>query len=59
MSNKRKTFVSPTVVTVGKKDYQIVTVSKPQPWGSASQDVDGGLDTFRGERLAVLKPLSW
>lgn len=50
--------VNPKFVNVSGKTYKIVTVSSAQKWGQA--DFDNGADyltTFKGERVAVLKPV--
>ena len=49
--------VTPRTVKVNGKNYKIATVTAPQSWGRTDQDVGSDLiETFRGERLAVLKP---
>ncbi len=53
-----KASVSPKTVTVGSKTYRIVKVSRPQNGGRADWlDSDQAIDTFKGERVAVLKPV--
>ncbi len=55
----KKQKVYPQFVTVGNKQYQIKTVSAPQKDGTGDWvgGVSQSLDTYRGERIAVLKPL--
>ena len=55
MSSKN---VSPRFVSVGNKTYRVATVSNAQKSGTGDwlAGVDS-IDTFKGERIAVLKPI--
>lgn len=62
----KKTKATPSTVTVKGKTYKIVNVSRPQAAGQGdwfesgwrnTRGSDQTIETFRGERVAVLKPI--
>jgi hypothetical protein len=55
-----KVNVSPRTVMVGSKEYRVVKVTKAQRRGRECDSfvtADESFDTFKGERVAILRPV--
>lgn len=57
MASKSRTKVTPSRISVNGKNYKVVKVGREQRAGQGDWAAGGDfLDTFRGERILVLKP---